>query len=66
MSDFTLSPIDSREHVCPRCRSEAIVGLGRIFAGGDGVRCEYRCAACATAFWLAAERRLGSPDRRAS
>jgi transposase-like protein len=62
----TLPTSDSHQRICPRCRSDAITALGRIFAGSYGVRHEYRCQVCATAFWLAAERRVGSPDRRAT
>ena len=64
MSDSGYRPTDMRERVCPRCHSDIIIALGRVFAGSYGVRCEYRCHACATAFWLAAERRVGPPDRR--
>ena len=46
------APFDSGCPHCPRCRSAALVTLGRIFADQRGVRHAYRCEACAAEFWL--------------
>jgi hypothetical protein len=56
---------EHRQRICPSCRSDAIVALGRLFASSSGIRSEYLCRACATAFWLSPDRRLGPHDRRA-
>lgn len=52
MSEPTLPLLDTRERIYPRCHSIAVVRLGRVFAGSFGVRTEYGCQVCATAFWL--------------
>jgi len=57
---------DQWQRLCPNCRTDAIIALGRLLASGEGIRSEYRCQACGTAFWLRAERRIGPPDRRAT
>ena len=60
------SPKETRERICPHCRSAAVMPLKRLFANSTGIRIEYRCRACAKEFLLLPpERRLGPRDRRA-
>jgi hypothetical protein len=61
-----VPPREPRERICPRCGSDVVLALGRLFAGGHGVRSGYRCQACGEAFWLPPERHVGPRDRRAS
>ena len=43
---------ETRDRMCPACRNRAVVGLGPVTATATGIRCAYRCPACATEFVL--------------
>ena len=61
------SPKDTRERICPQCRSADILALGRVLADSTAIRSAYRCRECGKEFLLLSttDRRLGPRDRRA-
>jgi transposase-like protein len=36
--------------MCPYCRHDTVVPLGRVVTSAVGIRCEYRCSSCSKAF----------------
>ena len=60
-------PKETRERICPQCRSADILALGRVLADNTGIRSTYRFRACDKEFLLPHnERRVGPRDRRAN
>jgi transposase-like protein len=63
----TGPPKETRERICPQCRSADLLALGRVLADNTGIRSAYRCRGCATEFLLFfPDRRVGPRDRRAT
>jgi DNA-directed RNA polymerase subunit RPC12/RpoP len=51
-SDSGLSPKETRESICPHCRSVLVTALGRVSAYSMEIRCEYLCRDCSKGFVL--------------
>jgi hypothetical protein len=43
---------ETRQRICPHCRSTDVIPLKRLVANSTGIRIEYRCQACAKEFML--------------
>ena len=43
---------ETRDRMCPSCRTRAVVARGPVTAGASGIRCAYGCAKCGTEFVL--------------